>query len=232
MDSDMPDHPKTIDLAAILDIPQAHAAGLMGCLWGWALKYACDGKLERFSNAVIAKGAKWHMDPDEYVAALTQVGYLDEDKAIHDWWKHAGKTVLLSEKDRLRARTSRARKADVPGTSAVTDKTDNTNKETRKTAIEAYEDAVARPITPSEVDTLRSWLEDYAEDWIVEAIKEAVNNNVRKLSYIGRILENWKEKGKGSGRSKAKDQTVAVAPKDCTGCDLVGQCNECPREKK
>lgn len=38
-------------------------------------------------------------------------------------------------------------------------------------------------------------IERYPRDWIIEAIKEAVKNNVRKWSYVRAILESWKVNG-------------------------------------
>ena len=38
-------------------------------------------------------------------------------------------------------------------------------------------------------------IELYPHDWIIEAIKEAAKNNVRKWSYARAILESWKVNG-------------------------------------
>jgi len=38
-------------------------------------------------------------------------------------------------------------------------------------------------------------IEHYPHDWIIEAIKEAAKNNVRKWSYARAILESWKVNG-------------------------------------
>lgn len=228
-------HPKLDKLARKLKVSRYGAVGVLVSLWGWALDYARDGDLSKYDDDDVAGVVGWDGDSKALIAALVDSGWMDADRRIHDWYQGAGDTVLRLGRDAERARKDRAakkRNGDVAPTShaRTPQQTVQTKTgETRQDAITAYEDAMARPVTPAEADTLMSWLEDYAEDWIVDAIKEAVNNNVRKLSYIGRILENWKEKGKGSGKGKAKEQTVAVAPKDCTGCDLVGKCGECPR---
>ncbi len=52
------------------------------------------------------------------------------------------------------------------------------------------------PLTPMIADRLRDAEQTYAEDWIVDAIQIAVDNNVRKWRYVEAILEDWMETGK------------------------------------
>ena len=54
-------------------------------------------------------------------------------------------------------------------------------------------------LTPMTADELRDALEVYPESWIRDAIKEAVNQNKRKWSYISAILERWSAEGKSNG---------------------------------
>jgi len=58
-----------------------------------------------------------------------------------------------------------------------------------------YEENIG-PLTPMIAETLRDALEDYPENWIREAIQIAVNNNVRRWSYISTILTRWQEEGR------------------------------------
>ena len=52
-------------------------------------------------------------------------------------------------------------------------------------------------------DQLVSAVEDYGADWVIEAIKEAATNNVRKWNYVTAVLKSWKQNGfKVDGRSK------------------------------
>jgi DNA replication protein len=64
-------------------------------------------------------------------------------------------------------------------------------------------------LTPMIADELREAEKLYPQDWIAEAIKEAVNQNKRKWSYISAILEHWAAEGKSDGTyqrdSKKKD---------------------------
>ena len=46
-----------------------------------------------------------------------------------------------------------------------------------------------------ECEIIKEWNNNYSEDLIKEALKEAIYNNVRNLKYIDRILYTWKTKG-------------------------------------
>ena len=52
------------------------------------------------------------------------------------------------------------------------------------------------PLTPMIADRLRDAEQNYPEDWIIDAIRIAVENNVRKWRYVEAILEDWMETGK------------------------------------
>ena len=52
------------------------------------------------------------------------------------------------------------------------------------------------PLTPLIADELRDAEQTYPLRWIEEAIKIAVENNVRKWRYVLGILERWRQEGK------------------------------------
>jgi len=54
-------------------------------------------------------------------------------------------------------------------------------------------------LTPMIADELREAEKLYPESWIRDAIKEAVNQNKRKWSYISAILERWLAEGRSNG---------------------------------
>lgn len=54
-------------------------------------------------------------------------------------------------------------------------------------------------LTPMIADELRDAGERYSEEWIRDAIKEAVLNNKRNIRYITRILETWVNEGRSDG---------------------------------
>ena len=54
-------------------------------------------------------------------------------------------------------------------------------------------------LTPMIADELKEAEKLYPEDWIRDAIKEAVSLNKRSWRYIARILERWSAEGKSDG---------------------------------
>ena len=54
-------------------------------------------------------------------------------------------------------------------------------------------------LTPMVAEELKEAEKLYPEAWIRDAIKEAVNQNIRKKSYILAILERWATEGKKDG---------------------------------
>ena len=59
-----------------------------------------------------------------------------------------------------------------------------------------FETELGRTLSPMECEIIKEWLtNNYTEELIKEALKEAIYNNVRNLKYIDRILYTWKNKG-------------------------------------
>jgi len=61
-----------------------------------------------------------------------------------------------------------------------------------------YEDNIGL-LTPMIAEELREAEKLYPQDWIRDAIKEAVLYNKRNIKYIMKILENWMAEGKKDG---------------------------------
>ncbi len=61
-----------------------------------------------------------------------------------------------------------------------------------------YEENIGM-LTPMIADELREAEKLYPEAWVRDAIKEAVNQNIRKKSYILAILERWSAEGRSDG---------------------------------
>ncbi len=89
-------HPKTKRLARILHEPEVAVIGRLHCLWWWALDYADGGDLSRMDPSDIADACQWEADADRFIAAMVQVGFLDQATdglRIHDWDEYAGRLV-------------------------------------------------------------------------------------------------------------------------------------------
>jgi DNA replication protein len=61
-------------------------------------------------------------------------------------------------------------------------------------------------LQPIIADELKDAESNYPQDWIEDAFRIAVENNVRNWKYIRRILERWLAEGKdeGTGRARGK----------------------------
>lgn len=117
VEDDLIDHPKTQNLCALLgdDFAWKHLV----LLWRWAMKYAKDGNLSRYSTAVIERAMKWTGHESALLKALEEAGFIDyaeDGPHIHGWMEYQGRWVEKLERDRERKRTERAngRPMDVP----------------------------------------------------------------------------------------------------------------------
>jgi len=68
-----------------------------------------------------------------------------------------------------------------------------------------YEENIG-PLTPIIADTLTELENEYSAEWIAEAFREALKNNVRNLRYIEAILKNWQEAGKHDRTNRRSSQ--------------------------
>jgi DnaD/phage-associated family protein len=74
--------------------------------------------------------------------------------------------------------------------------------------FQLYEQHIG-PLTPMIADTLREAERIYPADWIEEAIRLAVENNVRRWRYVDAILRRGQEEGRDDrkdGRDTEKDR--------------------------
>lgn len=82
-----------------------------------------------------------------------------------------------------------------------------------KVVFRLYEQNIGA-LAPLIVDALKDAIREYTAEWVCDAIREAVDQNVRRWSYILPILERWKREGKNSPRpSLVKGATRNPPPK-------------------
>lgn len=89
----------------------------------------------------------------------------------------------------------------------------NLFKETKDDNIEntdifsIFESEFGRTISPMEYQIIKGWIDDkFSYEVIIEALKEATYNNVTSLSYIDKILYEWKKKGLKTKEDIIKDK--------------------------
>ena len=106
------DHDKIFNLSDTLGISDAHAIGLMVCLWVWASSNAPDGDLTNFPPRAIAAAAKWDKtgakSAGRFYDALLEARLLErlEDGriVIRNWDKHA--SLIMDYIDQQREKTN------------------------------------------------------------------------------------------------------------------------------
>ena len=90
-------HPKTIHLAALLDVDRPTALGYLTLLWDYTGEVAIQGNIGKWSNDVIAAACDWPRVADEFIDALVAARWLDTDRThrllIHDWADHRERWV-------------------------------------------------------------------------------------------------------------------------------------------
>lgn len=65
----------------------------------------------------------------------------------------------------------------------------------RPNVFRLYEQNIG-PLTPILADQISAAIARYPEDWLADAIGEAVTYNRRSWRYVDRILQNWVERGR------------------------------------
>lgn len=82
-----------------------------------------------------------------------------------------------------------------------------------KNVVLAFENNGFGTINSFTKERLVDLCEIYKDDWVLDAIKESVNSNVRNLKYVEAILKRWQAEGKnterkgGYGKPKGSNQT-------------------------
>lgn len=92
-------HPKLLDLSVRLSCSRPEAIGFLQLLWDFTAEYAIQGDIGKHSNGSISKACDWTGNPDDFVRALVESGWMDEDDEyrllVHDWADHCERWVKL-----------------------------------------------------------------------------------------------------------------------------------------
>ncbi len=92
----------------------------------------------------------------------------------------------------------------------------------KRTIFELYERNIGL-LTPLIAEELKEAETEYPAEFIEEAFREAVRLNKRSWRYIQRILENWQEQGRFSGKYQGRSQKVRAdeQPREYKGGYIV-----------
>ena len=108
-------HPKTGRFARLLGVSQVEAVGHLVGLWTFTMEYAPAGFIGRWTDEEIADGALWEGDPQKFIEALEEVGFIYEDEEsdelrVHDWEDYGGKILDKLEANRERQQRHREKR--------------------------------------------------------------------------------------------------------------------------
>jgi hypothetical protein len=90
------EHPKTLDLAARLDIMAPYAVGLLEVFWQWVAKYHPTGDISGTRPRLMASSIRYAGNPEDLWQALIDCGWIEvqpDQAMVHDWSEHADDTV-------------------------------------------------------------------------------------------------------------------------------------------
>lgn len=91
------DHPKTMDLAARLEVSLPTAIGHLELLWAFTGKKAPQGNIGKWPDGAIARACYWMGRPEVFILALQDSGFIDADDqhrfTVHDWQEHCPRWV-------------------------------------------------------------------------------------------------------------------------------------------
>lgn len=91
----------------------------------------------------------------------------------------------------------------------------NDNKKEDSTIYSKFEEEFGRLLSKMEYEIINGWLEaGFDETMIIDALKEAVYNNVSNLRYVDVVLHNWKKNGIKNREDKIKAKEVETVHVD------------------
>lgn len=103
-------HRKTLRLKGLLGIGVAQAVGHLTMLWVWAANGTKDGSLAGMTPTEIAEVSGWAGEPDDFLAAMIDAGYIDEAPdgfRLHDWAENTGQIEAEARREAARERQRR-----------------------------------------------------------------------------------------------------------------------------
>ena len=178
--------------------------------WLWCMDFAIDGSLERMAAQDIADAAGWLGDPEDFVGAMREVGFIESREGIdyvHDWDDYIGRLLEYREKEkrrnrekqqRYRDRQKKAGKGDdkkEPEPADAQAPSKSTIDQEWLKVVQAYEKNIGMLPYGVSSDLLISYYEDMGAEVVIKAIE--VTNAAspdNPWQYLKAVLEKWIEK--------------------------------------
>ena len=87
----------------------AAAVGHLHLLWHYTLRTAWEtGDLNGKLPEAIAKACWWNGDPDVFINALIESGYIDRDMKVHQWTEYAAEIIYQRQYNRDRRKNKKS----------------------------------------------------------------------------------------------------------------------------
>jgi hypothetical protein len=146
-------HPKIKKASRLAGVNEFEMIGRLHCLWWWALDYAPDGDVTKYSQEDIESAVDWTGDPGRFYRALIDCGfnghcglleYVDDGSiVIHDWHNYGGRLLEKRELNAQRMRDKRA--SHVQNTSIARTGATEQTEQTEQNSTEDNNDQPAKP---------------------------------------------------------------------------------------
>lgn len=79
-------------------------------------------------------------------------------------------------------------------------------------AFKMYEDMCPGGLTGYISDKLKDAIKEFSDEWVIDAIEVAIENNKRNWRYCDAILRRWQRDGKDDGRTKKEVAYHTMSP--------------------
>ncbi len=170
----------------------------------------------------------WHMHQKKGAPRAVQPSELYSDRVIADAFGLKGETLEITIDSALKAAVERgilihaetqqgeplfilniqperaalASTADLTAVTQPGPKSETWDSPDDRPGVYVVYEQNIGPLTPLIAERLREAEAKFPEDWIGEAIKIAVENNVRNWKYVSAILERWQTEGRVDGQPR------------------------------
>lgn len=206
-------HPKVKKAARLSGINEYEMIGRLHCMWWWAIDYAPDGDVTKYSKEDIESAVDWTGTPGDFYDSLLNCGFnghcglievIDDAIVIHDWHEYGGRLLEKREANAQRMREKRA--AHVQGTTVArtgaTEQTEQTEQDNTLQHLVLTTFGAKRFKNATQAEIVSSW-DRYPEVNIKAACTWAATKGFglgQAIASIDKALPKWgAQKVNGNG---------------------------------
>lgn len=162
---------------------------------GLVISYECDEGTILCFTGFFKNQTGMHYDREAASSFPPPPGYIRAAKGLEKLSLEVGPDKVRSE--------SGVGQDDVPLKFKVKESNSNSDGDGWRAVVDTYQQEIG-VITPSVSEEIKAYFAEMGPVLIVDAIKEASRNNVRKWSYVDSVLHNWRANGK---QQRSKDDS-------------------------